>query len=119
MFDNALNYTEAFIGNSELQVPQFDIPDYDPENIELCLDNPPPELIPLKKDLRQFLKANAKYWSVHSLAKFLGTSTATLNKLIHRDHFKLFNTQKVQTILILRANSQAEIDSLNYSIGRI
>ena len=117
--ENAINYTEAFIGNSELQVPQYKIPDYDPENIELILDNPPPELIGMRRDLSKFLKNNAKYWSIHSLAKFLGTSTATLSKLVYLPDFKLFNTQKAQTILILKPRASLEVDAIAYSVGKI
>jgi hypothetical protein len=118
MLSEIPNYIERVIGNEQLQVPSYAIPEYDPDLIETSLENTSEEFTQLRADLKKFLR-NSRHFSLASMAKFLGTTTHTLRLLLSKDELAQFNSQKAQTILILRTVNDMESDSIKFKAGVI
>lgn len=100
-----------------MNVPKVTIPEYDPELLELLVGEVPEELKELKASLRTFLKRSGKYYSLGTLASFLGTDTFTLQQLMSRTDYVGINTKRAQTILVLKPLSEATEDYRKYQAG--
>lgn len=78
---------------------------YDPDTIALAtLDVIPEELEPLQKALKQFLRVNSQYWTMASLANFLGADVHVLKRFL--GPVKV-GEEKAHTILVLHPISEA------------
>jgi len=96
------------------------LPEYDPDILEFVAEEKiPDELKQFKKQLTMFLRQSAKYYSIGTLARFLGTDSSTLRKLMTPKDYKEINTKRAQTILVLKPIDEADSDYLRFQAGTL
>ena len=95
----------------------YDKPRYNKEDISLSLAGVDDELKKLKEELRQFLIANHKYFTLEEQAQLLGTTTKVVLELLPKNYLKTVNSHRAQTVVIWRAPEVAEEDNKKFLNG--
>lgn len=97
-----------------------DIPNYDIDIVQVAsLDKPPKDIMDVKLKLNNFLRENAKYFSIETLARFLSTDTRTILKFLHKTSLATLGKSKANTILIVRPIDKFEGDYIKFQTGKI
>lgn len=97
-----------------------DIPNYDPEIVQVAsLDRPPADIADIKRILYKFIQINHRFFSVEILARFLGTDIKTAYRFMGSQIAKYAGRNKPTTILIVRPQDKFTGDYSKYLAGKI
>lgn len=95
-------------------VTSYDKPKYSKQDISLSLVSDDSNLQALREDLKKFLIANHKYFTVEGLSKLVSLPPKAVLDLLPKSCLQTINSHRAQTVIIWRSPELAEQDNKEF-----